>query len=260
MKKARLSAEEEFAQYFLEVYGTRWVDLRQALLNEPRKTVLRNPFGLQDYSLDEASLLPVRNLELVADLSSADFCASPGGKLIAAIFAVGGHGRWMCSDLSPARVKRLKAVLHDCLPPEILRNVEVVQTDASRWGLRRPEEFDRVLLDAPCSGERHLLESPKELARWSLNGSKRLAVRQHALLCSAFDSVRVGGRVVYSTCSISPLENDGVIEKLMKSRRGKFSVKTPRSDLGEATEHGWIILPDRAGCGPIYCAVLERTE
>jgi 16S rRNA C967 or C1407 C5-methylase (RsmB/RsmF family) len=70
--------------------------------------------------------------------------------------------------------------------------------------------------------------------------------------------LRPGGRVVYSTCSISPLENDGVIDKLLKSRTGLFAVVPVREEQGEATRHGWILLPDVCGCGPIYFAVLQK--
>ena len=250
--------EQAFHKHFAEVYGARWPELHAALLKEPRKTVLQNPFGLEDYSLDAASVYPVQNLAWEEGLVCADFCASPGGKSLAAIFAARGLGQWMCSDLSPARVKRLKAVLHDCLPTEVLQRVRVLQGDASRWGMRFPETFDRVLVDAPCSGERHMLEKPEELARWSAKGSKRLSVRQHALLCAGLDSLKPGGRLIYSTCSISPIENDGVIEKLMKSRKDQFSVIAPVASEGEATEHGWILLPDICGCGPIYFSVLMK--
>lgn len=103
-----------------------------------------------------------------------------------------------------------------------------------------------------------MLESAKELARWSLKGSKRLMIRQHALLCSGLDSLKPGGRLVYSTCSISPVENDGVIEKLHKSRAGLFRVVPVQESMGEATRFGWIALPDVCGCGPIYFSVLEK--
>lgn len=253
---------EEFEKHFGEVYGDRWPALRAALLEKDReKVALQNPFmpAMQDYFLDEASLAPVRALQMVSGLRIADFCASPGGKTLASIFSVRGEGEWFCSDLSPARVQRLKAILHDCVPAEILRErIHVRQADASRTGMRFPENFDRVLVDAPCSGEKHLLATPRELERWSLKGSKRLAVRQHSLLCSGLDAVKSGGIVVYSTCSISHLENDGVIEKLMKSREGKFEVLPVREEKGEATAHGWIILPDVAGAGPIYFSALRK--
>lgn len=257
--KQRENSAESFHKFFSSLYGERWERLLAALMRDPRKANLSNPFGLEGYALDEASVYPVRNLALAPGLRFGDFCASPGGKALAAIFALKGEGEWLLSDLSPARIQRLKAILHDCVPEEILKErVRVVQGDASRWGLRYKESFDRVLVDAPCSGERHMLESPQELERWSEKGSKRLAVRQHALLCAGLDSLKPGGRVVYSTCTISPHENDAVIDKLMKSREGQFRVVAPVAELGEATRHGWILLPDVCGCGPIYFSVLQK--
>lgn len=251
-----------FDEHFNKIYGERWPSLRASLLSEnDGKVLLENPFGsaFQDYSLDAASLLPARALAVEPGDHVADFCAAPGGKLLAMIFAVKGQARFSASDLSAARVQRLKAVLHDCLPPEILQNVQVRKADAALWGRRFPGAYDRVLVDAPCSGERHLLHSPKELERWSVKGSKRLAIRQHALLCSALDSVRPGGRVVYSTCSISPIENDDVVARLHESREGQFAVEHLENDKGEVTRFGWLILPDTAGCGPIYTAVLKKS-
>lgn len=249
-----------FEEYFAGIYKERWPALLAGLSREPRHELLKNPFALnlQDYSLDAASLLPPRALAPQHGERVADFCASPGGKSLAMIFALNGEADFECNDLSPLRVARLKAIFHDCLPPHVRERVRVFKSDASRWGQGKPEQFDRVLVDAPCSGERHMIESPQELARWSLKGAKRLAIRQNALLCSALDSVRSGGRVVYSTCSINPLENDGVIEKLMKSRPGKFRVLQFTAEIGEPTEYGWIVLPDVNDCGPIYLSVIEK--
>lgn len=248
----------DFDSYFNDIYKERWEKLRAGLEREPRHEKLTNPFGLQDYSLDFASTLPPRALAPERGDLVADFCASPGGKSLAMIFALAGDAQFVCNDLSPARVARLKAIFHDCLPLNVRANVKIYKSDASRWGRQRPETFDRVLVDAPCSGERHMIQAPAELARWSLKGAQRLAIRQNALLCSALDSLRSGGRVVYSTCSINPLENDGVVKKLMKSRRDRFRVLPFTAEIGEPTAHGWIVLPDVSDCGPIYLSLLEK--
>lgn len=259
-------ARVKFEEHFNNIYGDRWPALRAALLaDDLTKALLRNPFaqGLQDYALDEASLYPARAMAAREGEWIGDFCSAPGGKLLAMIFSVRAQARFMACDLSPGRLQRLKAILHDCVPEELHKNIQVIKGDAARFGQRWPAQFDRVLVDAPCSGERHLLQSPKELERWSLKGSKRLAIRQHALLCSAIDAVKPGGRVVYSTCSISPVENDGVIERLHESRVGHFTVvKQFGGDgiKGEPTTHGWVILPDKFGCGPIYTAILEKAS
>ncbi|MES2855742.1 MAG: RsmB/NOP family class I SAM-dependent RNA methyltransferase, partial [Bdellovibrionota bacterium] len=88
--------------------------------------------------------------------------------------------------------------------------------------------------------------------------SKNLAVRQYSLLVSALQVVKHGGRIVYSTCSLSPLENDDVIARLLKKRKGEATVVKPTFEIGEPTELGWQILPDKTGFGPIYLSVLER--
>lgn len=253
--------ESQFDAYFASIFAERWPGLKESLLKSVEKEVLKNPFSdkLHDYSLDPASLLPVKNLNVQEEQHIADFCASPGGKTLAMVFALKGKAFWWCNDLSPTRVGRLRAVLHDCVPPELLKNIDVKCSDASRWGLTRKEHFDRVLVDAPCSGERHLMNSASEIARWSLKGSKRLVIRQHSLLCSAYDSLKPGGRLVYSTCSINPIENDGVIERLHKSREG-FRVVPVEESVGEPTKLGWIVLPDRSPAGPIYFSVIEKLE
>lgn len=261
MKKTKITKAQAFDQHFGEVYKDRWSALKAALLDDPKRIHLENPFStqLQGYTLDEASVAPIRQLAAQPGDAIADFCSSPGGKLISSIFALRGEASWVCNDLSATRVARLKAVLHDCVPPEVLTRVRVFHGDASRWAAKFKDSFDRVLVDAPCSGERHLLQAKNELEHWSLTGSKRLAVRQNALLCAAVDCTKSGGRIVYSTCSISEIENDGVIDRLQKSRGGQFKI-LPVTDekAGEPTRHGWIFLPDQSGCGPIYLCVIEK--
>jgi len=259
-----------FQNHFAHVYGSRWPALHLALLREPNKITLTNPFGpgWQDYAMDAASQFPALYLDPQRGDEIADFCASPGGKSLHMIFALNGEARWHCNDLSPARVQRLKAVFHDCIPEQILtQNIRITKGDGARIGQYQPERYDRVLVDVPCSGERHLLASgTKKQEQWSLKGSKRLSIRQHALLCSALDATKPGGRVVYSTCSISPIENDDVIAKLHKSRAGQFEIQrvttTPASpelaDPSETTTYGRIWLPDRAQTGPIYMCVIQK--
>lgn len=263
----------KFDEFFGQIYGGRWAVLREALLSsEGGKVLLQNPLGRENYSLDEASTFAARALDVRTGDRVADFCSAPGGKLLTLIFDCVKAGifeqvNFIANDLSPARVARLKAVLHDCLPPEMVARIDVRRGDAALWGKRWTGAFDKVLLDAPCSGEAHLLRSPRELERWSAKGSKRLSVRQHALLCSALDCLAPGGRLVYSTCTISPVENDGVIARLHESREGKFQVVlspaglAPESEayrLGEDTRFGKIFLPDRAGCGPIFYGIIEK--
>jgi 16S rRNA C967 or C1407 C5-methylase (RsmB/RsmF family) len=166
------------------------------------------------------------------------------------------------NEFSRERRARLKAVLYDHLPAEVVSDrCQVTGHDGQRWGLFEQKSYDAVLVDAPCSGERHLLKTPRELGQWKLSRSKILQVRQHALLCAALEAVKPGGVVVYSTCSLSSVENDGVIAKLQKSRAERFELLPlvgEANSVGEPTEFGRIFLPDRgAGMGPMYVARLR---
>jgi 16S rRNA C967 or C1407 C5-methylase (RsmB/RsmF family) len=149
--------------------------------------------------------------------------------------------------------------LEEHLPPETLERVRVTGHDAARWSQYEQETYDRILLDVPCSSERHIYTSPQHLARWSPARSKHLAVQAFAMLASALETVRTGGFVLYSTCALSPQENDGVLEKLHRKREGRFELTAASLPYGEATEYGWQILPDTAGGrGPIYFALVRR--
>lgn len=258
----------DFDAYFEATFGSRWSQsLKPSLLAPPMKTHMRfSESGLMldreprsdAYALDRASLEPVFALELKDGMHFLDICSAPGGKALAALF-ICPDLRARLNDVSRERVQRLKAVLHDYLPEEKVRRLSITCSDGARIGQREPNTYDRVLADVPCSAERHHLLGGEKQFQWTERASKRLAVRQHALLCSAIDAACPGGRVVYSTCSISPVENDGVIEKLHKSRKGEFQVLQTAAKMGEPTRFGHLILPDRhEGSGPIYYCVLQK--
>jgi 16S rRNA C967 or C1407 C5-methylase (RsmB/RsmF family) len=80
---------------------------------------------------------------------------------------------------------------------------------------------------------------------------------------TALKSVRVGGLVVYSTCSLSPVENDSVVRKARKKMKKRMIIDVLRREfaIGEATELGWIVLPDSKGSwGPLYFSILQKSS
>jgi 16S rRNA C967 or C1407 C5-methylase (RsmB/RsmF family) len=215
--------------------------------------------GLLDfYVMDPASIYPAVALQIQSHDEVLDLCAAPGGKSLILAQNLGSAGILVSNELSDKRRGRLRAVLNDYLPPNLRERVRVSGHDGSKWCLFETEAFDKILVDAPCSGERHLLSDPAELKVWSPARSKNLAARQYALLTSALAVVRVGGRIVYSTCALSPLENDLVIARLLRKRAGEAQVMPLKFAIGEPTEHGWSILPDQTGYGPIYLSLLMR--
>lgn len=294
-----ISETHPFYLYFQNIYKDRWPALYLSLLKEERQVARknqwtaeesnrswqdfevnpelpncywipeggtvqtqRNPDELLDiYVMDPASVMVARALEAQDGDRLLDMCAAPGGKSLVLIEALRTQGEIFCNDLSPERRERLKKVIQQYVPRHIRDRVWVTGKDGVQFGLKEPNSFDRVLLDAPCSGERHILENVTAQKEWSARRTEHLATRQYALLSAAFLAVRPGGRIVYSTCSISPIENDGVVGKLLKKKKDKVRLLSSRLGVGgEKTEFGFAYMPDRCGFGPLYFATIEKAD
>lgn len=151
-------------------------------------------------------------------------------------------------------------MVRDHVPNERRNQIFVKGKDGIRYGLVSPDTFDAILVDAPCSGEKHLIKSPQELEKWSEKRTKRLAQKQYGLLCSALLAAKSGATIVYSTCSISPYENDGVIQKLLEKKGDSVELATGIEAVpgAEKTEFGYLFLPDNMGIGPMYFSKLIK--
>lgn len=256
----RRSGAEGFEEQYGTLFGVRWSGLRRELLTPPHQVPLSDglmrPYYLDDASLQSARLLPFSDGDRVVDL-----CAAPGGKSLALALRLPADGSLVCNERSAARRTRLHRVLRTHLPAELLARVTVTGHDAMRWGLVRPQSCERILLDVPCSSERHVLGDEKELAKWSFARSSRLALQAFAMLASAIDALVAGGHVLYVTCALSPNENDEVIAKAFRKRRGLVEQCSIELPWGEQTPHGVHVLPDRAdGRGPLYVSLLRKRE
>ncbi len=251
----------EFFDYYENLFGERWPALLEALKGEGRATQLHFGDGLEPYYLDEASVYAAEALGVEPGMDVLDMCAAPGGKTLVIASKLRGEGALQSNDRSPDRRLRLSRVIENSLPESWRGIIHVTGYDGMKFGLHKKESYDRILLDAPCSSDRHVLNSPEHLKVWSAKRVKRLSVEQGALLASAVDALRPGGTLVYGTCALSPMENDDVVRKILK-KRPSMKPATIESLMpgAERTEFGVHILPDLAqGCGPIYCAKLTKT-
>lgn len=249
--------KEDFDTYYQKIWGERWEPLKKAFLKEPEYCALSEGL-LKPYFMDRASQFPAKALDAKPGDNILDMCAAPGGKTLLLASAKGESGLIIANDKSLYRRNRLRSVINEHLPEKIRKSVKITGYDASSWGLFEKELYDKILLDAPCSSERHLLASPKYLAQWTPARTKQLAVRQFAMLAAALDAVKSGGKIVYCTCSVSPLENDGIIEKLYKKRKGLFEIERDAEYGGEESRYGIQFLPDRSGAGPIFYAIIIK--
>jgi 16S rRNA C967 or C1407 C5-methylase (RsmB/RsmF family) len=270
------------------MHGERWPELLRALLAAEKQVLRWNQFSverpegelselagkgeiprdaaglLRYYVMDPASYWAAKALEVQPDDQVLDMCAAPGGKsLILAEALFHGSGELTANEMSETRRERLKKVIQQYIPRDVRDRIWVTGKDGGKFALTHKQKFDRILVDAPCSGERHLFETVKELEEWKPSRSEKLAQRQYALLTAALLACRPGGRIVYSTCSISNLENDLVIEKLLKKKEDQFQVletALPPRAGAEKTKHGIQMWPDKCEAGPIYYSVLEVGE
>lgn len=283
-----------FEQFYGEMYGERWPRLKDALLGPKKHVAVLNPFSkfkfpehpvsitginfehdikdefpqpekteegyLNYYLMDAASLLPVMALDPQPGEKVVDLCAAPGGKSFLCALKLKNQGLLVSNDRSAARRARIHRIFDDYFPKTEQKNHTVTAHDATKWSLYQKSIYDKVLLDAPCSSERHVLEDSKELSLWAQGRTKAIAISQFAMLASALDIVKVGGTIVYSTCALSQLENDDIIRKLHSKRPGRFELIRKEFPFGEPTEFGWQVLPDTTGWGPFYLSIVKRIK
>ena len=159
--------------------------------------------------------------------------ASPGGKTTHLAALMGNSGMLVANDFNEARVKSLVGNLSRCG----VTNAIVVSADGRDFP-RIMGGFDRVLLDAPCSGTGVIAKDPSVKAEKTYQDIQRCQQLQKELLLAAIDSVNAnapdGGYIVYSTCSVAVEENEAVIDYVLNSRGVKVAETTlnPRSNPG----------------------------
>ena len=172
------------------------------------------------YYLQEASAMaPVSLLypqpgELVLDL-----CAAPGGKTTQIAAAMMGEGLLVCNEINPKRAKILaRNIERMAVPNALVLNHHPADLERHFVGC-----FDRILVDAPCSGEGMFRKEEAAVSDWSEETVNMCADRQKQILTTAARLLRPGGRLVYSTCTFAPEENEGTVSDFLKAHP-EFSV------------------------------------
>lgn len=154
-----------------------------------------------------------------------DLAAAPGGKTLMLAGMMKNTG-WL-SAVEPSRERFFR--LCDNLKSQGVANAHTYMTDGRSVGKKCPLMFDRILLDAPCSSEaRFKTHEPKSMSYWSVHKVKETSKLQRRLLLSAFDALKPGGRLLYSTCSFSPEENESPLQHLLE-RHGEHLKTLPIS-------------------------------
>lgn len=263
-----------FEEYYSSLFGERWQNLKESFATES----VYATFQLKDcepYYLDPASVFAACQLPLEGAKDILDLCAAPGGKTLILASNMDDDAVLVSNERSPSRKNRLVQVCNQCLPESISSRIKISCSDGSKWCTTQTECYDRILLDVPCSSERHVLADEKYLTEWSPNRIKTLAMEQWALLSSAYRLLVPGGYLVYSTCALCPAENDDVVSRLFKKFDDvELPLKNRMPEITEdfssfckmdvvpepeRTEFGFHILPDqKEKCGPIWFTLIRK--
>lgn len=166
-------------------------------------------YYLQDpCAMASAMLLDPKPGEWVLDL-----CAAPGGKSTHLAARMADRGLVVANEVNPRRATVLAMNIERLGVRSSLVVNETPRNLAASW----PNLFDKVLIDAPCSGEALFARDRKSARRWSIKASKRFARLQTEILATASPLVRKGGRLLYATCAFSPEEDEGVVRRFLDS-------------------------------------------
>jgi NOL1/NOP2/sun family putative RNA methylase len=234
--KARYAeVQEQLQTAGFEVEPIEWLQafvLRNKSLRELEEQPLYQSGSIYVQGL--SSMIPPLILDPQENESIVDVAAAPGSKTTQIAALMNNTGMILANDTSTVRLYKLQANLEKL-------GITTVKTQRGLGEMiwrRFPEVFDRALVDVPCSMEgRFNLQKPKTLENWSVKKIKELANRQKNMLRSAISATKVGGVIVYSTCTLSPEENEGVIDWILQKEDGRVvleAVKIPAEVVSTA--------------------------
>ena len=208
------------------------------------------------YYLQEASAMaPVALLDPQPGERVCDLCAAPGGKSTQIAGRLAGEGFLLCNEINPKRAK----ILSRNIERLGIANAMVTNEHPQRLAERYEGYFDRVLIDAPCSGEGMFRKEEAAVTDWSEETVEMCARRQAEILHSGAALVRPGGRLVYSTCTFAPEENELAIEAFLQSHP-EFTPETVEAPWFAAGENGTFRMWPHKLLGEGHFAAVLRKE
>ena len=216
------------------------------------------------YLQEPSAMTPASVMDVEPGQKVLDLCAAPGGKATALGAKLKGDGVLVANDISATRARAL------------LKNIEVFGipnsyvTNASPEKLSQifPEYFDRVLVDAPCSGEGMFRKDEDVIRAWHPGKSAECAALQKEIVVRAAQMLRPGGKLLYSTCTFSPLENEEMILYLLQECPDMHLVPIPHRDgfceglteYGDQMRNCVRLWPHKIGGEGHFMALLQKSE
>ena len=209
------------------------------------------------YYLQEASAMSaVALLDPQPGERICDLCAAPGGKTTQIAGRMAGEGFLLCNEINPKRSK----ILSRNIERMGVGNALVTNEHPQRLAERLPGYFHRVLIDAPCSGEGMFRKEEAAVTDWSVETVQMCARRQAEILHSGATLVRPGGRLVYSTCTFAPEENEQTIAAFLEAHP-EFTLEAVEAPwFTPAGEGQFRLWPHKLLGEGHFAAVLRKSE
>lgn len=220
---------------------------------DSRKAPGKHPFheaGVY-YIQEPSAMAPAAYLGAKPGERVLDLCAAPGSKTTQIASCMQNEGLLVCSEIHPARAR----ILSENVERMGIRNALVLNESPQRLTEVFGEYFDRILVDAPCSGEGMFRKNEEACGEWSPANVQLCADRQDGILDCADMMLRPGGRLVYSTCTFAPAENEGSIARFLERHPEYQIIAVEKCDgmsegvpawayYGESSRGGFILSED----------------
>ncbi|WDV45290.1 RsmB/NOP family class I SAM-dependent RNA methyltransferase [Clostridiaceae bacterium M8S5] len=192
------------------------------------------------YIQEPSAMIPVEVLSVSSNDKILDICAAPGGKSTQIANKLNGTGLLVTNDISPKRVKSLA------------KNIKIMGFTNCIVLNEKPENlsnnfvgyFDKILVDAPCSGEGMFKRDAVSIKKWSENSCYEYSDMQKSILKYVPKMLKEGGSIVYSTCTFSPEENEGTINWFLKEFPEFYVDKINNMDMLDSGQPEWINADD----------------
>src|SRR3990167_11054259 len=179
------------------------------------------------YVQEAASMLPVALLDPKPGERILDMSAAPGSKTTQIAAKMQGRGVLIANDIQEKRLWTLKSALHR----SGVTNVIVTKKGGQWFGKHMTERFNRVLCDVPCTAQGTVRKDSDALNYFGQENIEKMARLQGQLLEAAIHAAKVGGRIVYSTCTLTPEENEGTVLSVLEKYHDQLEILDPRSLL-----------------------------
>lgn len=200
------------------------------------------------YYIQEASAMaPAVYMDAKPGERVLDLCAAPGGKSTQLGAKMGGRGILVCNEIHPARAK----ILSENIERMGIANALVTNETPEKLAEHFPGYFDKILVDAPCSGEGMFRKHPEACREWGAENVEMCAQRQDGILDCAARMLKDGGRLVYSTCTFAPAEDEGSVLRFL-ARHPEFAVEDAQKWEG--------MTPGNAGWAQEYGSLGDAAE